>query len=131
VRVTDGIVRLTGEVESLTQLRLACALPWWVRGVRGVESELETRQETTADLWRDDELLQAGVEIILDKDPLVDEIEVSAVVRDGVVTLVGTVGGQVSREAAEDDAWATPGVRDVRNEIVVSLGLPPVLRRAG
>jgi hypothetical protein len=32
---------------------------------------------------------------------------------------------------AVPDAWATPGVRDVRNEIVVSLGLPPVLRRAG
>jgi osmotically-inducible protein OsmY len=130
VSVADGIVRLTGEVESLTHLRLACALPWWVQGVRGVESELETRQETTADLERDDEVLEAGIDIILDKDPLVDGVEVKTVVRDGVATLAGTVGGQVSREAAEDDAWATPGVRDVRNEIVVSLGTPTVLRRA-
>lgn len=130
VSVENGIVHLAGEVETLTHLRLVCVLPWWVRGVRGVVCELETRQKVTPDLESNDELLAAGIESVLDKDPLVDEVEVKTIVRGGVATLAGTVGGQVEREAAEEDAWATPGVRDVRNEIVVAVG-PSALRRAG
>ena len=68
VSVENGIVRLEGEVETLTHSRLASALAWWVRGVRGVENHLETRQETTADLESDDEVLAAGLDVILDKD---------------------------------------------------------------
>lgn len=130
VQVEDGVVRLRGEVETLTHSRLVTALAWWVRGVRGVVNELETRQETTPDLASDDEVLAAGVDVILDKDPLVDSGEVQVLARRGVVTLAGAVGGQTESDAAEEDAWATPGVRDVRNELAVTRGASSVMRRA-
>jgi osmotically-inducible protein OsmY len=40
-------------------------------------------------------------------------------VADGVVTLDGVVTSSLARRAADDDAWATPGVRDVNNHVRV------------
>lgn len=127
VSVVDGVVTLAGEVESLTHKRLAGGIAWWMRGVRDVVNELRTRETAPADRASSDDLLAAAVSCLLDKDPLVDEVEVKVIAQSGVVTLVGTVCGQVERDAAEQDAWATLGVLEVRNTLVVV----PAPTRAG
>lgn len=45
--------------------------------------------------------------------------ELKVDVKQGVVILGGEVSGWLAKRAAGDDAWDTPGVADVSNQIVV------------
>ncbi len=40
-------------------------------------------------------------------------------VKDGTVTLTGTVNSSFEKRAAGDDAWEVPGVRDVQNNLQI------------
>ena len=57
----------------------------------------------------------------LREDPFTRREPVHVVVRDAVVTLSGQVSSSLARRAADDDAWATPGVKDVENYLRVTL----------
>ncbi|HEX5418022.1 MAG TPA: BON domain-containing protein [Chloroflexota bacterium] len=122
--VHDGVVHLTGSVDTTLRWRFAGALCWWIRGVRGVHNDLRAIHPEPAS----DDLLVAAVQLMFDKDPLVDVTEVEAIARNGVVSLSGTVAGRDAKDAAESDAWALDGVRDVVNQIeVVEIpGAPPI-----
>ena len=52
-------------------------------------------------------------------DPAVDATHVGVSVKNGIVTLRGTVRSWAEREAAEREAWAAPGVYQVENLITV------------
>jgi osmotically-inducible protein OsmY len=52
-------------------------------------------------------------------DPWVHGDRVQVVVNQGVVTLTGTIDSLEAKRAADDDAWDTPGVREVHNDLVV------------
>jgi osmotically-inducible protein OsmY len=54
-------------------------------------------------------------------DPRVDETEVGVQVKDGVVTLVGTVDAYAKKEAAQEAAHRVAGVLDVANDIEVKI----------
>lgn len=69
-------------------------------------------QRSDADIKRD-------VEGSLFRDPDVRSYEVSVDVRDGNVTLSGTVDDDLARAKAEDDARAVPGVKQVLNNLQV------------
>ena len=46
-------------------------------------------------------------------------------VQHGVVTLTGQVDSAMEKRAAGDDAWETPGVLDVQNDLVIArMGRP-------
>ena len=122
--VTDGVVHLTGSISTTMYWRFAGALCWWIPGVRGVRNDLQVLHPEP----RDDDLLAAAVQLMFDKDPLVDITEVEVICRNGIVNLSGTVGGLDAKEAAESDAWAVDGVRDVVNQIEVASipGAPPI-----
>lgn len=53
-------------------------------------------------------------------DPWVDSNLVNITVHNGAATLTGTVPSLMEKRAAGDDAWDTPGVVDVQNELVVA-----------
>jgi hypothetical protein len=57
----------------------------------------------------------------LREDPFTRREPIHVTVSDGVVTLTGSVVSSIARRAAEDDAWSTPGVRDVENHLRVTL----------
>jgi len=57
----------------------------------------------------------------LREDPFTRREAIHVTVSDAVVTLTGTVASSIARRAADDDAWATPGVRDVENHLRVTL----------
>ncbi|HBG82066.1 TPA: transporter [candidate division CPR2 bacterium] len=67
----------------------------------------------------DDEEVDTLVRDILFWDSWVDSGKVDIIVKEGIVTLKGTVQNQLEKRAAGDDAWDTPGVRDVMNEIEI------------
>ena len=67
-----------------------------------------------------DESIQRDVLEELKWDSRVRPNEVGVSVKDGIVTLTGWVDSYLKKMAAEDTAWASPGVSEVDNHIVVS-----------
>jgi osmotically-inducible protein OsmY len=53
-------------------------------------------------------------------DPWVESTQVDVTVHDGVVTLTGNVPFIFEKRAAGDDAWDTPGVVDVHNDLITT-----------
>jgi osmotically-inducible protein OsmY len=57
-------------------------------------------------------------------DNWVDANRINVQVRNGVVTLSGEVDSIVEKRAAGDDAWDTPGVKDVINDLTIRQPVP-------
>jgi len=75
-----------------------------------------------------DEELEYFVEQSIDNDPSIPpNANIDVDVRDGIVTLAGTVPNKRIKHAAGDDAWWLPQVIDVHNTIQVQ----PRKQRAG
>jgi len=68
---------------------------------------------------RSGEDIRRDVETALFYDGVVSSLGIQVEVRDGVVTLRGTVDSEHAREHAEEDARAVPGVRQVINLLTV------------
>jgi hypothetical protein len=64
--------------------------------------------------------IAAFVERAIDNDPTIPaHANIDVAVRNGIVTLTGTVSNKRIKHAAGDDAWFVPWVIDVHNEINV------------
>ncbi|MBI2938867.1 MAG: BON domain-containing protein [Chloroflexi bacterium] len=116
VEVQNGVVTLRGMVDSITRKRLPGALCWWIPGVRDVRNGLTV-------LYPEDDgedLLAEAVELVLDKDPLVDDSGITVITHDGLVHLTGTVTSEIARDAAEQDAWSVLGTRRVQNDLEIA-----------
>ncbi|HEY8553060.1 MAG TPA: BON domain-containing protein [Burkholderiales bacterium] len=118
VTVDGGVITLSGEVVSRAHKRLAAVLAWWTPGCRNVINALAVRP---AGRDTDDEIRDA-VELVLNKDPIVHSGRIDAEVRDGRVTLRGTVATREEKRLAERDVWYIEGVRDVANALEVYEG---------
>jgi len=125
VAVQGGVVTLRGLVGTRMQQRVAVATTWWLIGVEDVRDEL---QVVYPEEDGEEELADA-CHIMLDKDPLVDEAEVSVLAENGVITLAGAVSSTVERDAAEDTIWGIEGVVDVHNHLLVVPGSMPARQR--
>ncbi|WP_102124688.1 BON domain-containing protein [Deinococcus planocerae] len=117
VSVHDGIVTLTGRVNSWTQRYDAEHATLRVRGVRGVADEIEV--EVPAEHVRGDEDLARSAANVLEANILVPEEGVHVSVRDGLLTLSGEVDLHFQREAAEASVRTLAGVRGVANLLTV------------
>jgi len=123
VDVNDGVVRLTGAVSTYFQKITAGADAQRIKGVRGVVNDLVVTLVTP---WSDEEI-ENTVRANLARDVrLPNPADVFIQVKNGVVTLTGTVGTFAQKTAADDDAWTAPGVVDVVNDVSV---VPPYTRR--
>jgi len=118
VAVTHGIVALHGTVPS-TQLRLAAErLAQGVPGVRAVANDLQAAQTTTNQ--PDDQVIAEAAANALTWYRAVPRDTVQVTVRDGWVTLTGTVSRISERGAAERAISRLRGVRGISNAITVS-----------
>lgn len=122
VFVSAGVVTLCGTVGSSWERREAETAAQRIRGVLGVENQIQVRPLTDdrledADLRGD--VLQA---LILDaRIPA----SVDATVKDGRVTLSGPVDWRYQRDAAEFVAANVPRVASVQNRILLSSRIQP------
>ncbi|PWU52492.1 ornithine aminotransferase [Micromonospora globispora] len=114
VTVANGWVMLRGEVEYGFQRRTAERELRRLRGVRGVTNLVEVRPPTPS---REDET-RRELQRVLMRRTGTERIEIG-VIGDTVV-LDGVVRSWWQREEAERAAWATPGVREVHDRIVVA-----------
>ncbi|HLU05090.1 MAG TPA: BON domain-containing protein [Woeseiaceae bacterium] len=116
IDAADGVVCLSGSVESLSHRRLAEALAWWVRGTADVANRL---QLSPAERDTDAEITDA-LRLLLEKDPWIDASHLSIETRNAVVILAGALPGDEQKKMAEDNAWYVAGVRDVENRIATA-----------
>ena len=112
-----GNVALNGTVPSYPQYLEAAAAARRVAGVTNVHNHLEVVLSPGDE--RDDPLLTTTANNALELDISVPDT-VEAAAHDGNITLTGTVRYGYQRAAAEARAAALTGVRNVKDDIVIS-----------
>lgn len=110
VKVKDGIVTLSGKVESWVETVLAEKLAKGIKGVREVKNELIFAYESN----RQDSEIAADVRARLEWDPRIDDGLIKVEVRQGKVSLSGAVGSAAEKNFAYADAWVA-GAKTVDN----------------
>jgi osmotically-inducible protein OsmY len=114
-RTDDGIVTLSGTANHLIAKERATMLAQTIRGVRGVVNTISLRIPFVSD----DEV-RKNVESALFYDAATDSYDLKTAVKDGVVTLSGTVKSYREKQLAVYVAKGVKGVREVKDSISVS-----------
>jgi len=133
VAVVDGLVLLTGTVNSWAEHEEAGLLTREVAGVKAITNDLAINLSAV----RSDAEIQKDVVSSLSRDVYLTGLPVSVAVHGGIVTLSGTVGNAYERDRADDVARWVRGVADVNDQLVVDwvedrgvVATPPVLSDA-
>lgn len=106
--VADGVVTLTGDVDSFAEKELAGKVAQGVRGVRELRNDLDVSYSSD----RLDSEIQAEIEKRLLWDTRIEDYFIDVSVENGEVTLTGSVGSSYEEDLARADAWVA-GVTDV------------------
>ncbi len=120
VSVKDGIVTLTGWVDSYLKKIHAEEAAHRVRGVKAVVNDIEVRLPSAAE--RTDQDLAAAALRALEWDAAIPSGAVTLTVSKGWVTLKGEVEYAFQKRDAERAVQRLTGVRGVTNLIVVKQG---------
>ena len=123
VVVKDGVVTLTGWVESYAKKWAAEEAAHRVRGVLAVANDIEVRLPTAAE--RTDADIAAAAVRALEWDAAIPVDKLDITVSKGWVTLRGEVEWQYQKQDAERVVRRLQGVRGVSNLIVVRPRLSP------
>jgi osmotically-inducible protein OsmY len=123
VEVDQGVVTLTGTVESYAKKLAAQAAAHRVRGVLDVANDI--RVKVPGSPGRTDTEIAQAVRHTLVWDVLVPDTRITSTVADGWVTLAGSVDWLREREDAERAVRHLHGVHGVQNTLVVR---PPTVQ---
>jgi osmotically-inducible protein OsmY len=115
VKCKDGVVTLTGTVESYPEEHQAALLTSEVRGVKEVKNNITTQWNST----RSDYDIKNDAMTTLASDVYLVGLPLSVTVEDGVVTLSGTVGNAYEKDRAYDDVRWIENVKGVMNGLNV------------
>jgi len=115
VTVTDGIVVLTGNVDNALSKNRATRIAEAVRGVRAVDNRLTVTPEK-----RPDADVERDVKKALSYDAATAKLPLHASVKNGVVSLTGTVGSWQEQQLGERIANAVRGVRFTQNDLTTA-----------
>jgi osmotically-inducible protein OsmY len=132
VEVDEGIVTLTGTVDSWPARLAAQEAAHRVAGVLDVANDINVKLPTSSE--RTDTDIARTVRAALEWDLLVPHERIRTTVSNGVVTLEGDVDYWSQYEDAERAIQNLPGVREVRNLVSVEPRAgkiaPDTIRRA-
>ncbi|HYR44519.1 MAG TPA: BON domain-containing protein [Terriglobia bacterium] len=117
VRVKDGVVTLTGPVESYSEKLAAERAALRVAGVKAVANDLEVRLPSSSE--RTDEDIAKAAANALDWTSGIPRDKIKVVVDKGWITLKGAVDWRYQRTTAEDAVRYLWGVKGVINLIEV------------
>jgi osmotically-inducible protein OsmY len=123
IAVKDGVVTLTGWVDSYIKKWAAEDAAKRVRGVKAIANDIEVRLPSSAE--RTDADIAAAAVRALEWDAFVPTDKVKVTVSKGWVTLNGEVELQFQKEDAERVVRRLAGVRGVTNLIVVRPRVQP------
>ena len=124
VAVKKGVVELSGFVRSYSQRWEAERTAKKVVGVTGIANDIEVRLPVF-NQRPDPEIARDAVAAIRAELPYSSE-HIRVVLRDGWLTLEGTVEWNYAKERAESAVKRVRGVKGVTNSIQVSPRVPPV-----
>jgi len=114
VKVHQGWVTLTGQVEWQYQKIAAGDAVRGLAGVKGISNNIEvTPRPSVSDIKK-------RIEDALKRDAELEAQAIRVSVLDGKVTLEGKVKAWSERQTAERAAWSAPGVRAVEDRISIS-----------
>jgi osmotically-inducible protein OsmY len=114
VKVESGWISLSGEVDWEYQRRGAVDAVRNLMGVTGVSNQIVIKPKVSLSAVKSD------IEAALKRRALLDAQEISVKVQGADVTLTGTVHSWSERDLARNSAWATPGVRNVVDNLTVA-----------
>ena len=123
VMVQDGVVTLTGYVDSYTKRWAAEEAVHRVNGVKAVANEIEVRLPSSSE--RTDTDIAKAASRALEWDALVPLQKLDVTVSKGWVTLKGEVEWQFQKEDAERVVRRLTGVKGVSNLITVKPRVTP------
>ena len=109
VVVNNHKATLSGHVSSWRERALAKTIVMGVRGITAVNNDIKIEMSAVT---RTDQAIQSEIREMLDWDVLVDDSFLHVNVKNGNVTLDGTVGSAAEKSQVYSDAWVT-GVSDV------------------
>ncbi len=112
---SDGIVTLTGHVNNILAKERSARIAETVKGVRSVINRIAVRPSIT----RSDAQIRRDVEAALVTDPATDAFEITTTVKDGAVTLMGSVDSYQERALVTTVAKGVRGVTAVHDKIQV------------
>lgn len=118
VAAENGVVTLSGHVDSYMQKVDAERAVWRVKGVKAIAQELDVRLPSDKKV-NDDEIAKRAIDILA-WSTLVPEDSVKVLVRDGWVTLSGRVNWNYQRDAATREVRKLSGVLGVLNHIALA-----------
>jgi osmotically-inducible protein OsmY len=114
VAVERGWVTLSGEVAWEYQRVSAVSAVRYLLGVKGIDDKISIKPSISAPV------VKADIEAALKRRAQKDAKEISVSVQGSDVTLSGSVHSWSERELATTTAWASPGVRKVTDNIVLT-----------
>jgi osmotically-inducible protein OsmY len=120
VDVHQGIVRLTGEVDSYTESMLASRIVEGVRGIRGIRNTLTFRYRA----YRTDQQIAVDVKGRIRLNPAIHSDFITVSVKNGMVDLIGIVPTALEMQKAEAEAWCVDGVHIVNSADLLIEPLP-------
>jgi hyperosmotically inducible periplasmic protein len=122
VETHDGVVQLSGFVDSESTQELALRAAKNVEGVESVRNDLVVQPSTpTKTEAKEDTVVAAKVRKQLQQEPdLQSARDINVDVSDGIVQLSGFVANVEEKTRAADAVATVAGVRDVRNDIALA-----------
>jgi osmotically-inducible protein OsmY len=126
VRASGSAVALSGFVDTFAEKASAEKAAKSVRGVLLIANDIEVRPST-----RTDPEIAGDVRQVLKSHALLPETNITATVREGFVTLEGTVEWNYQKISALEAAESVRGVRGVWNRILVKPRFSPASVKDG
>jgi hyperosmotically inducible protein len=127
VESSKGTVVLSGQVPSEELKSMAGAIAQDTSGVNEVQNNIAINPAAVRDPEMDrlrgrvaDLEIKTIISDSLSKKPELKEKQIDAQVKDGLVTLFGTVEAAPQKYSAEQVAWQAPGVRGVMDNLTVT-----------
>jgi len=111
----DGTVELAGVVRSWSEREEAGLLASEVLGVKRVQNYLTVEWEAE----RPDAAIKKDAVAALHRDAYLVDMPISVSVKDGVITLSGTIGSVYQKTLAYDDIRWIENVKEVKNNLKV------------
>ena len=129
IQSKDGVVTLTGSVSEESHKSLAGETVAGLPGVKTVDNRLEIKGERpveNSDTWL---MMKVKTTLLFHRSVSGSKTEVT--VKDGIVTLQGDATSQAQKDLTTEYAKDIDGVKDVKNEMMVSSGSSKETRTAG
>jgi osmotically-inducible protein OsmY len=118
VTAKNGVITLTGHVDTYWQKQAAEHAAGRVKGVKGIAEEIDVRLLSGDDKRNDDDIAAAAInrlmwDIALPRDAIKVKVE------KGFITLTGSVDWHYQAVAAADDIRGLMGVTGVANQLSI------------